>query len=280
MANRQISENARNWLRAISAAEGTTRNGQVRYDIMFGGGTFNDLSRHPDTVIDGGRYKSAAAGAYQFMPGTWGEAQRALGLKDFGPNSQDQAALYLMRRRGVDPDTAPINAKNVAILAPEWASLPTLEGKSYYGQPVVSLSEVQRAGNAPVTFQRDSSMAQNAVPPQQQATGSPPTPGTQPPLSNTASSDGTLESGSSNLQSVMTALNVLGGELNKKRSDFGAVRERGMKMLETPFEDLKPEVDTQKVVRDRLNREVTQGPSSSLQAAIQGGLNSAMNAFS
>jgi len=211
------------------------------------------------------------------MPGTWAEAQRALGLKDFGPNSQDQAALYLMRRRGVDPDTAPINARNVAILAPEWASLPTLEGKSYYGQPVVSLSEVQRAGSAPVSFQKGSVAGQNSLsptPPNQQS------PGTEPPLASAPPSDGTLESGSSNLQSVMTALNVLGGELNKTRSDFGAVRERGMKMLETPFEDVKPEVDTQKVVRDRLNREMSQGPSSSLQAAIQGGLNSAMDAFS
>ena len=32
----------------------------------------------------------------------------------------------------------------VAALAPEWASLPTREGRSYYGQPVKSYSELQK----------------------------------------------------------------------------------------------------------------------------------------
>lgn len=140
-----ITPQARRWLRAISASEGTLRDGQIQYDIMFGGGRFGDLSRHPDKVVRGGGYSSAAAGAYQFMPGTWSEVSRKLGLRDFGPQSQDLAALELMRRRGVDPNTSPINAANVAKLAPEWASLPTLQGKSYYGQPVRPLSFVQQA---------------------------------------------------------------------------------------------------------------------------------------
>ena len=140
-----ITPQARRWLRAISASEGTLRDGQIQYDIMFGGGRFGDLSRHPDKVVRGGGYSSAAAGAYQFMPGTWSEISRKLGLRDFGPQSQDLAAIELIRRRGVDPNTAPINAANVAKLAPEWASLPTLQGKSYYGQPVKPLSFVQQA---------------------------------------------------------------------------------------------------------------------------------------
>lgn len=145
----KISGNARSWLNAISAAEGTTKNGQVHYNIMFGGGEFHDLSKHPDTVIDGGRYKSAAAGAYQFMPRTWNRVSGALKLKDFGPYSQDMAALQLMRWRGVDPDRDPITPENVNKLAPEWASLPTLSGKSYYGQPVKSFQFVSKAFGDP-----------------------------------------------------------------------------------------------------------------------------------
>jgi hypothetical protein len=58
------------------------------------------------------------------------------------PERQDLAALKLIRQRGVDPDVDPINPQTVAKLAPEWASLPTLEGKSYYGQPVRSFGEL------------------------------------------------------------------------------------------------------------------------------------------
>lgn len=152
-----ISTNARNWLNAISAAEGTTRNGQVHYNIMFGGGEFYDLSKHPDTVISSGKYKSAAAGAYQFMPGTWSRVSGALNLKDFSPYAQDQAALQLMRWRGVDPDRDPITPENVDKLAPEWASLPTLEGKSYYGQPVKSFQFVSQAGGNPSATPQEAS---------------------------------------------------------------------------------------------------------------------------
>ena len=60
-----------NALRVIRFAEGTERGGPDSYRVMFGGGLAPDLKRHPDKVIDGGRYKSAAAGAYQFMPFTW-----------------------------------------------------------------------------------------------------------------------------------------------------------------------------------------------------------------
>ena len=128
----EISPNAQRWLNAISASEGTMRDGKRGYNIMFGGGTFDDYTRHPDTVVDGGRLKSAAAGAYQFMPGTYGTVKRDLKLPDFSPSSQDQAALELMRRRGVDPDRDPLTPQNVNKLSPEWAAFPTLQGQSYY----------------------------------------------------------------------------------------------------------------------------------------------------
>jgi muramidase (phage lysozyme) len=151
---RQTPEGQR-LLKTIRFAEGTA--GPKGYQTMFGGGTFSDLSRHPDRVIRSGGYASAAAGAYQFLPGTWQSQASRLGLKGFGPAEQDVAALALARNRlmgigglstlqkeGLSPRVA-------AALAPEWASFPTESGRSYYGQPVKSLSSLQNYyGNASV----------------------------------------------------------------------------------------------------------------------------------
>jgi muramidase (phage lysozyme) len=138
-----ISPNARRWLNTIAFAEGTWGGGAPRYDITFGYTPIKDLSRHPDRVVRSGKYASAAAGAYQFMPATWERAQRALGLKDFGPQSQDLAALYLLRQRGIDPNKDPITPETIAKVSGEWASLPNLAGKSAYGQPVKSFEQLK-----------------------------------------------------------------------------------------------------------------------------------------
>lgn len=95
---------------------------------------------------------SDAAGKPQFLSTTWDETRKALGLPDFSPRSQRIGAAYLADRRlrgaglggveaiskhGMSPDV-------VAALAPEWASFPTRSGRSYYGQPVKKLSELQQ----------------------------------------------------------------------------------------------------------------------------------------
>ena len=129
---------------AIKRAEGSD------YNVMFGGGRFNDYSKHPDKVIRSGGYSSAAAGIGQFMPKTWAGAQKALGLSDFSPQNQDRALAYLARERlmpvgglaalskqGMSPQVQ-------ARLAPEWASFPTMGGASYYGQPVKKQTDIQK----------------------------------------------------------------------------------------------------------------------------------------
>jgi muramidase (phage lysozyme) len=136
--NNQISPQARRWLDTISFAEGTWGNQRPIYDRTYAYKKIDDLSRHPDRSVTSGNYTSTAAGAYQFLTPTWTGVQNKLGLPDFGPESQDLAALELIRRRGVDPDKDPINPSTVALLSPEWASFPTLEGKSFWGQPVKS----------------------------------------------------------------------------------------------------------------------------------------------
>ena len=142
-----ITPERRALLNTIRYAEGTWANGQdVGYRIMFGGSLMPTLDRHPDRVIYSSRYASAAAGAYQFMPFTWNMVTQRLGLTGFGPDSQDQGALYLIQRRGALhlADRGELTAELAARLAPEWASFPTLSGSSYYGQPVKRFDDLKR----------------------------------------------------------------------------------------------------------------------------------------
>jgi len=131
-------------LNTIRYAEGTWKDGQDHgYTVIYGGGMFDDLSRHPDrTVVN--RYSSAAAGAYQFLPSTWKGVARELKLASFEPQHQDQAALHLAKRRGAltEIDQRGLTKAAMAKLAPEWASFPTFSGHSAYGQPVKSHQEL------------------------------------------------------------------------------------------------------------------------------------------
>lgn len=122
----------------------TGTSGPESYRKLFGGGMFTDLSRHPDRVVRAGGYASAAAGAYQFMPKTW----EMTGGGSMAPERQDAAALWLALKRGANVNKMGFTKEFVAKLAPEWASLPTLSGRSYYGQPVRSFKELERYYNA------------------------------------------------------------------------------------------------------------------------------------
>jgi len=142
-----ITPERRALLNTIRYAEGTWANGhEVGYRILFGGSLFESLDRHPNRVMRTARYASAAAGAYQFMPFTWNMVTRTLAMPDFGPESQDQAALFLVQRRGALPlaDRGELTPDLAARLAPEWASFPTLAGSSFYGQPVKRLNDLRR----------------------------------------------------------------------------------------------------------------------------------------
>jgi len=64
------------------------------YNSQFGGGTFDDYSKHPNKKIKKWKKTSTAAGAYQFLGYVWEEHAKKLGLSDFTPESQDKAAMY------------------------------------------------------------------------------------------------------------------------------------------------------------------------------------------
>lgn len=138
-----ITPERRALLNTIRYAEGTWKQGAAGYRTLYGGGRFFSLAKHPEIVVSK-RYTSAAAGAYQFLPKTWSEAAAKLNLASFGPRHQDQAALYLVDRRGVldQVDSRGLTREVMNVLAKEWASFPNTNGRSAYGQPVKKAAEL------------------------------------------------------------------------------------------------------------------------------------------
>ena len=122
--------NMRKMLDVISWAEGAD------YDTLVGGGKFNDFSRHPKKSVHIKRLgiNSTAAGRYQFMNRTWnGEPGKNNGLihqygfTDFSPETQDMAAVALIKRRGALEDVLAGDWQKVIDnpeMNKEWASLP------------------------------------------------------------------------------------------------------------------------------------------------------------
>lgn len=176
-----VTPERRALLNTIRYAEGTWANGtEIGYRIMFGGSLIDSLDRHPNRVNRTARYASAAAGAYQFLPPTWAMASRALGFQlvgpgAFGPEVQDQAALFLVQRRGALPlaDQGEFTPQLAHKLAPEWASFPTLAGRSFYGQPVKRFEALRRFYEANLAQLRreqlESSLALQAAEPERPA---------------------------------------------------------------------------------------------------------------
>jgi len=116
------------------------------YRRFFCGGLFDDLSDHPRRKHRcklGRRYvTSSAAGAYQIITPTWEMIQRHLRLPDFTAESQDIAALWLIRhRRALSAVIDGALETAIQRCAREWASLPG----SPYGQPTLTLMAARQA---------------------------------------------------------------------------------------------------------------------------------------
>lgn len=124
-------QNVLAFLDTIAVSEGTAGKGDDGYNVMVGGGLFTSYAEHPTTKIWLPRYRfwSSAAGRYQFISATWESIKDRLGLPDFGPVSQDEACVQLLKDCGAytrivagDFDGA------VHAAAATWASFP---GNSY-----------------------------------------------------------------------------------------------------------------------------------------------------
>jgi muramidase (phage lysozyme) len=158
-------------LDAIAFAEGTDRNQTGGgYGVIFGGGTVPELEsgqlsvRQVYDMMQTGTLNgrsvgyapgSSATGRYQLMPGTLSDLVKQGATTwdaKFTPELQDSLILTRMETfRGVSADLLEREgfSQNVSNkLAPEFASLPTYSGRSYYGQPVKRYSDVLRVFNS------------------------------------------------------------------------------------------------------------------------------------
>lgn len=151
---------ARRALDIIAASE------QADYNTTFGGGTFDDFSRHPNIQRkfrqrDGKTNSSGAAGRYQFLKGTWDDLQKDLNLKDFSPRNQDIGALRLLdQARGKGGKSAlelalEGNYQGMVEKAGNiWASFPSAPAK--YSQPKHGWNKMNKiiasATGAPATY--------------------------------------------------------------------------------------------------------------------------------
>lgn len=131
-----VSASACALLGTLAYSEGTDNH----YNYTFGYQTFSSYADHPRRVVCSGGYCSDAAGRYQFLSTTWDGVR--YGLPDFGPASQDRAAIRLIQNRGVANidgiDTYAEFTSAIYRLNGEWASLPG----SPYGQPTRSMSSL------------------------------------------------------------------------------------------------------------------------------------------
>lgn len=74
--------------------------------------------------------KTTAAGAYQIIKGTWKNLKASLNLPDFSPQSQDLAAIEIIRRQGALEDVkAGRFSAAVYKLRTQWASMPANTAK-------------------------------------------------------------------------------------------------------------------------------------------------------
>ena len=146
--------NVRAFLTMIAKAEGTEGRGDP-YRVCYAyAHTVKDLRDHPAVTGEwrgqrltdqqckgaglGPGCVSTAAGRYQIIRPTWLTCKRALGLPDFGPDSQDRAAVYLIDQAGaLDLVKAGRVEEAIPKLRRVWASFP---GAGYAGQGMRSLN--------------------------------------------------------------------------------------------------------------------------------------------
>lgn len=107
----------------IQFAEGTY--GETAYQKLYGGGLFSSFNQHPNQPIKRWGITSTAAGAYQFLYGTWQSLAKDLKLYDFSPASQNKGAIELIRKKGALTDVLSGRIADAVYRCRKiWASLP------------------------------------------------------------------------------------------------------------------------------------------------------------
>jgi len=127
IALKNIPDNVRKFLMLITFTEGTDRQG-TPYNELFGFSNFKGYDKHPGILIKASNYSSTAAGRYQILKAT----AKMLKMKDFTPESQDLAAIKLIKNaKAYDAVVAGKWEEAIIKCNKVWASLPG----SPYGQP-------------------------------------------------------------------------------------------------------------------------------------------------
>ena len=123
--------NAKALLNALADAEGTSQYANDGYKTQYTGKQFKG-NNHPREVL-GTNLRSDAAGRYQFLSTTWDEIMGG----EMTPERQDEAALKLIKRRGVNIEDG-LSISEIYRLGGEWASVeggPDMKkGGGYGGQ--------------------------------------------------------------------------------------------------------------------------------------------------
>lgn len=133
IANKNLSDNEKKFLMLITFTEGTDRQ-KTPYNELFGFTNFESYIKHPNKIIKSSNYSSSAAGRYQILKNT----ADMLKMSDFTPESQDAAAIKLIKNAGAYKlilegkfEEAILKTNRV------WASLPG----SPYGQPTHKMED-------------------------------------------------------------------------------------------------------------------------------------------
>lgn len=138
------------FLDMIAFSEGTDNGRQQTqhngYDVLVGGGLFNDFRDHPRRLVMLPKLgiKSTAAGRYQLLARYFDAYKKMLKLPDFSPLSQDLIAIQQIRERRALPliqagqfEQAVRQVRNI------WASLPGA-GYGQHEQKIANLLAAYR----------------------------------------------------------------------------------------------------------------------------------------
>lgn len=142
------ADNVVAFLAMLAHAEGTPRYGNENgYNVLVGGGLFDDYSDHPrrSVYLPAYNIRSTAAGRYQFLRRTWDDLVERFGLKDCAPANQDTGAVALIRQcRALDAVHEGRVEEAIHACRRIWASLP---GAGYGQQGEARRAKVAARGH-------------------------------------------------------------------------------------------------------------------------------------
>lgn len=143
------------FLDVLAYSEGTDNGRQITknhgYDVIVGGGLFEDYSKHPNVLVKLPKLgiSSTAAGRYQLLNRYFEPYRKQLGLQDFSPLSQDKIAIQQIKeRRAISMLQAGKFADAAHACRNIWASLPGA-GYGQHEQKLETLIEIyKRSGGS------------------------------------------------------------------------------------------------------------------------------------